>query len=212
MRRVIFSLFVVTTVIIACKDKKQNAPQEETTTTDAKTTTRTATADPAADSADIRNLVMDFYNWYSKDYGRFMRYDLYSGIKKKNLPPYKINWDQVAKYQQFIHDSVPQLGDAFIANQKKFFQQCDSAFKADVKDELPYGFDYDWYTDNQEEPQFLLDEINKAKRWVINVNGDDATIDIRGMDDSNKPTEGSLINLKMKKENGQWKIAKIGNE
>ncbi len=66
----------------------------------------------------------------------------------------------MSKYQDFIRTSAPQLGEEFIKNQKHFFEQCDSAFKVDVKDEIPYGFDWDWYTNSQEDPQYLLDEMN----------------------------------------------------
>jgi hypothetical protein len=98
---------------------------------------------PQKDSAEIRTVIIDFYNWYNKNDAKLQEYHLYSGIKKKDAPPYKINWDEVTKYQDFIRSSVPQLGEEFLKNQKHFFEKCDSAFKADVNDEIPYGFDYD---------------------------------------------------------------------
>ncbi|MEO7983786.1 MAG: hypothetical protein ABI688_06870 [Bacteroidota bacterium] len=213
MKLIIFLLFLVTTTTIACKNKKQTSPPDTADTTTARTTTTTTVApDAAADSADIRNLVMDFYDWYNKNYAKFMRYDLYSGIKKKDLPPYKINWNEVTKYQQFIHDSVSQLGEAFLANQKRFFQQCDSAFKVDVKDELPYGFDYDWYTNSQEEPSYLLDGISKSGKWIISVKGHEASVEIGAPEDKNYISGSLLLYVGIKKENGQWKIARIGND
>ncbi len=212
MRRIIFLLFIAPLIIVACKDKKQNAA-----TTDAATNVVTEprtpelAQDPAKDSTEIRKVVTDFYNWYNKNFAKFQEYALYSSIKKKDMPPYKINWDQVTKYQDFIRASVPQLGEEFIANQKRFLQECDSAFKVNVKDELPYGFDYDWYTNSQEDPQYTVDEMNKSKQWIINVTGDNAVVNIRSYyNDNGKDIESMNLKLSIKKEAGQWKIAKIG--
>ncbi|MCY7309755.1 MAG: hypothetical protein LH619_03165 [Chitinophagaceae bacterium] len=210
MKRIIFFLFIATIGIVSCKDKKTTT--EKDAVTEQKTETVMAPG-LTKDSTAIRTVIMNFYNWYNTNFAKFQEYDLYSGIKKKDMPPYKINWDQVTKYQDFIRTSAPQLGEEFLSNQKKFFQQCDSAFKTDTQDELPYGFDYDWYTNTQEDPQYTLDEMNKAKQWIINVNGDNATTEVKGtFDDNGKQTEMTVIKLALKKESGQWKIAKIGTE
>lgn len=196
-----FIVFLCTALIISCKDKKQNAASEQPATV--------TTADPVKDSTEIREVISSFYNWYDKNFAKFQAYDLYSGIRKKDAPPYKINWDEVKKYQQYIHDSVPQLGEEFNMNQKKFFEQCDSAFKVDVEDDIPYGFDFDWFTNSQEDTKYLLDEINKSLPWIITITGDKATVDVKGEynNDGEKKTE-TAITIQMKKENGKWKIAK----
>jgi hypothetical protein len=204
MKTFLMFLLAGAILIISCKDKKQNSANE--------TQQPTATADPVKDSAEIRAAITSFYNWYTTNYTKLMKYDLYSGIKKEDAPPYKINWDGVEKYQQFIRDSIPQLGEEFLKNQKRFFEQCDSAFKKDVEDDIPYGFDYDWYTNSQEDSQYLLDGINKSAKWIINVKGDDATVEIGAPEDKNYVSGSLLIQLDMKKENGAWKIAKIGND
>ena len=207
MKKILFVLFVSLIGLIACKDKKQvsaNGPMDQKTEAIAN--------DPAKDSAAIRIVITDFYNWYNKNYTKFQAYDLYGGIKKKGTPPYKINWEAVEKYQQFIRDSVPQLGEAFLADQKYFFQVCDSAFKVDKEDDIPFGFDYDWYTNSQEDPQYLVDGINKSVTWIINVKGDRATVEIGAPDDKNYVSGSLLIQLDMKKENDKWRIAKIGND
>jgi hypothetical protein len=166
--------------------------------------------DQVKDSAAIRNTVMEFYDWYNKNYTKFEAYTLYTSIKKKDNPPYKMNWEEVEKYLTFIHESVPQLGEAFINNQRQFFRQCDSAFKVDVEDDIPYGFDYDWYTNSQEEPQVLIDELNQSKQWVTTVNGDDAHVTVKGIYmDNGKQTETTVINIDLKKEKGKWTIARI---
>ena len=79
----------------------------------------------------------------------------------------------------------------------------------DVNDEIPYGFDYDWYTNSQEDPQYLLDEINKKEnKWQINVNGNIATVKVN--DNQNK--DYAILTMLLKKENDKWLIVKIGNE
>lgn len=198
-------LFLFAVAIAGCNDKKQKSSAEQPASV--------TTADPVKDSAEIRDVISSFYNWYNKNYTKFQDFDLYSGIKKSEAPPYKINWDAVEKYHQFIRDSVPQLGEEFIANQKIFFQQCDSAFKVEKEEEIPYGFDYDWYTNSQEEPQYLVNDINRSDKWIIKVNNADAIVGINAIFLlEERQTEETVIKLAMKKEQGKWKIAKIGIE
>jgi|CXWL01.1.fsa_nt_gi hypothetical protein len=200
-------LFVTIIGVIACNGNKET--QEKDTVVGQKTAA--VTQYPAIDSTEIRKVITDFYNWYNKNYTKFQEYNLYSSIKKKDMPPYKINWDEVEKYHDFIRTSAPQLGEEFIKNQKHFLQQCDSAFKVDVEDDIPYGFDYDWYTNSQEDAQYLVDEINKIRHWPISWSGDYAIVDVKGGYDNNGKQEiATFVTIAMKKENGQWKIAKIG--
>lgn len=210
MRKFIAAFLCVTIIgFFACKDKKRGT--EKVIVVEPATSVQTE--DPAKDSTVIRKLITDFYNWYNKNYAKFQTYNLYSSIKKNEKPPYKINWDQVARYQDYIRTSVTQLGEEFISNQKRFFQQCDSAFKADVEDDMPFGFDYDWYTNSQEDPQYLADEINKPTKWLITRSGDYATVEVKGAFDNNGKKElATVLTLTMKKEKEQWTIAKIGTE
>ena len=210
MKKIFPALFVIAISLFACKNKKQQSPPENDITN---TKPAEAVQNNAKDSTEIRTVITGFYNWYGKNFAKFQEYDLYSGIKKKDAPPYKMNWDAVEKYQQFIRGSVPQLGEDFLKNQKHFFEQCDSAFKVDVEDDIPYGFDYDWYTNSQEDAGYLVSEINKPLPWIFIWSGDYATVNAEGEYDNNgKKTTETAITIVMKKENGQWKIAKIGND
>ncbi|HUR66960.1 MAG TPA: hypothetical protein VMZ03_11490, partial [Chitinophagaceae bacterium] len=178
MKQAIIFLFAMIT-IIACNNKK-----EENKEPVAGTTVEVST-DTASDSAAIRAVIIDFYNWYNSHYKKLMGYDLYSSIKKKNEAPYKMNWDEVKKYQDFINDSIPQLGDAFLLDQKRMFEKADSAFKVDLKDDVPAYFDYDWYTNSQEDPSYLLEGIKASGKWIINVKEDDASVEIGAPEDKN---------------------------
>lgn len=202
MKKLSYLLLVaIIIVVVSCKGKNstgnKESPAENITTND---------------SADIRNTILDFYSWYSKNYEKFMQYDLYSGIKKEDEPPYKINWDEVKKYQDFIRDNVPQLGEDFLANQQVLFKKCDSAFKVDIEDDIPYYFDFDWYTNTQEDPEYMLDEIKKTKLWNISVDGNNAKVNIKGYDNNGEQPAITVIDLELKKEKNTWKIAKIGSE
>jgi len=198
MKKILILLLTVPISLLSCKDKKADdkTVKEETTVAAASTT---------KDSADIRTVIIGFYDWYDMNYARLMKFDLYSGIKKEGEPPYKMNWSEVEKYQNFIRDSVPQLGDEFLKNQKHFFEQCDSAFKKDVADDIPYGFDYDWYTNSQEETKYTTDQVRGKTPWLVQVNGDDAIVKILASFEE----KDVLLTINMKKENGTWKIAKI---
>lgn len=159
-----------------------------------------------ADSTEIRKTILSFYTWYSDNYQKLMGYDLYQGTKTKDQPPYKINWTQVDKYFNFIRTSVPQLGEGYITSLRRHFQQADSAFKQDTESEIPFGFDFDWFTDSQEEPSYLLSELNKAGKWNITVTGDEASVTVPS--DTNDPVmqKYPVFCAKMKKYNGSWKI------
>ncbi|MBL0152098.1 MAG: hypothetical protein IPP93_00875 [Chitinophagaceae bacterium] len=140
-----------------------------------------------------------------------MNYNLYEGIRSKDNPPYRINWKEAERYFGFIRSSVPQLGEEFIKNLRILLKQSDSAFKADPESDMPYNFDYDWYTNSQEEPQVLVDELKKSKQWITTVKGMDATVDVLGFYmDSGKKVETVIMCFGMKKEKGKWKIARIG--
>jgi hypothetical protein len=163
------------------------------------------------DSTQIRATIMSFYNWYLKNHAKLNSFKLYRGIKVKDAPPYRINWTEANRYFSFIRSSVPGLGEAFIAGQKVFLQQCDSAFRVDTEDEIPYGFDYDWYTNSQEDAGYLVDELKKAKQWATTVHGTEANVDVLGSFLNNGvPVETVIMCYIMKREKGKWKIAGIG--
>lgn len=202
MKRIIFLLFISIFGVVACKDKKK----ENETTTTIEQKAEPVIPDPAKDSTEIRKVITDFYNWYTKNDTKFQDYKLYSSIKKNDMPPYKINWEEVTRYQDFIRTAAPQLGEDLFRNQKKMLLQCDSAFKIDVQDEIPYGFDYDWYTNSQEDPQYTLELLNRNEPWNMKIDGDKAEVEIGVTQE-----EGSTgLIIQLKKEKNKWTIAKIG--
>ena len=163
------------------------------------------------DSIQIRNSIIGFYTWYNKNWEKISSFRLYSGARSNDNPPYKINWKEAERYFGYIRSSVPQLGEAFIANERKFLKECDSAFKADPSEEMPYGFDYDRFTNSQEDPQWLLDELKRARSWEITPRNNSASVDVLGsFMEQGKEIETVVMCFEMNKEKGKWKIAKIG--
>lgn len=196
-------IMTLTLGLLACKEKKQDNPGPASSG---------STGTVAEDSTAIRQTVTAFYEWYTSNYNKMMGYKLYSGLNKPDMPPYRINWDEVDRYQAYIRDSVPYLGADFLVSQKNMFRQCDSAFKVDTKDEIPYGFDYDWYTNSQEDPSYLLKGIQASQKWMLNVQGETAKLEIGAPDDKDYLAGSLLLFVALKKENGEWKITQIGND
>jgi len=208
MKKLLSLALILSVLVISCKNKKD---ANEATTND------TVVNDLSKDTTEIKDVVLGFYSWYNSNYEKMQQFRLAKGTRNIDEPPYQIDWAEVDRLHQFIRSSVPQLGEEFLVNQKLFFQQSDSAFKVDLDDEIPYGFDYDWYTNSQEDPQYLLDELKRSSKWIINVNGNTAIADIKAIINdpyinAGKPHEVTVLKLKMNREAGKWKIAKIGEE
>ena len=206
--KILISFLFIVIFFAACNNDKNKNSGEAT----AEQTTAVETVSSQADSAAIRKIITDFYDWYLVNWEKFPTTGLYKGIKKADMPHYQIDWKAVEKYHNFINESVPQLGNTFKAAQKKFLEQCDSAFKKDTEGEIPYGFDYDWYTNSQEEPKYLVDEMNNTHNWKTVVSGDDANVEVmRWRDDNGQKIEEPIIKFGMKREAGKWTIARIGD-
>lgn len=200
--------------LYACKNKKNDATKVAGPSAETNSPASTTTApDPRADSAAIRSVITGFYNWYDTAYQALDDYPLYRSAKKNGGPPYRIDWTVAENYQRYLRAAAPQLGESFLAAQKRFLQSCDSAFKVDTEDELPYGFDYDWYTNSQEEPAYLIEQLNKPGAWDIRIRGEEAVVAIKGSyNDGSREVVQTILKVDMKKEGGSWKIANIGGE
>src|SRR4030095_6627578 len=102
------------------------------------------------------------------------------------------------------------LGEEFIKNKRKFLKECDSAFKVDTEDDLPYGFDYDWYTNSQEEISYTVEELKNADKWVIRVKGNTAEVEVHNDSGNGSVKTYAFMCYTMSREKGKWKIANIG--
>ena len=84
----VISIFATALLLItACKSKdKSNEGNQNGTTTQ---------ASPDEDSASIRKVITDFYDWYVGNESRLHTYPLYTSVNKNDAPPYQINWTAV---------------------------------------------------------------------------------------------------------------------
>jgi len=158
------------------------------------------------DQQDIKNAVTSFYKWYQKNDHTINSFKLYKGKKKKDLPPYVIDWKEVDRYFSYIRKNVPLLGEAFIENEKKFFKNAEKEFIKDPEDEIAPGFDYDRFTGSQEDPKYTVDILlDKKSTWSISVAPDGKTAKVLINHKISSDTEKFRIELDKE---GSWRIAK----
>jgi hypothetical protein len=160
------------------------------------------------DSTQIRTTITNFYKWYQKNTTRISGFRLYSETGK--TPPFKINWKEVDRYLGWLKINAPQLGGEFAHNERLFFKECEKEFATQEKDDVPFGFDGDRFT-NSQEPEYTLEEMKKARQWTVKINDATASVEAWGAyTDKGKEVETLIICFEMKKEKGKWTIAKIG--
>lgn len=170
---------------------------------------REAATTPAGDSVNIRKVITDFYTWYEHNDNRLKTYPLYTASNNLGKPPFKINWDVVIKYQALLRDSVPQLGKAFLENQKILLQSIDSSFQKNPTLDIARGFDFDWYTNSAQKPSYIAMQVQKPLAWDLKRNGMEATVIVKEeADEKGEKKINNLLTILLKKEEGYWKIAK----
>ena len=165
------------------------------------------------DSVAISNTIINFYKWYTANYQKLEAFHLYKGKRNKNVPPYIIDWKEAGRYFTFLRNKVPYVGEDFIAWEKNHFLDADAMFKKEPSEEMPAGFDYDRFTNSQEEPKWFLKELvgKKTRQWKIDVNGNQANVAVFVTDkkDGREDESWKLFCGQMKKVNKQWKIAAL---
>lgn len=168
------------------------------------------------DSIEIRSAITNFYKWYINNFKTVEAFKLYQGSSGKDGPPYYINWKEAERYFSYLRKNAPFTGESFIASERIFLQSADSIFKKNPTDEIPAGFDYDRFTQSQEEPKWFWRELNKKGiiHWVIDSDGITARATIYESEGVLSERRGwwKVFCVEMKKEKGIWKIAKFGCE
>jgi hypothetical protein len=159
----------------------------------------------SADETVCKTTVIDFYKWYKANSRKIDAFVLYKGKKKNNMPPYIIDWKAVDRYFAFVRKSVPYLGEAFISNEKKFFADTQKDFDIYPDDEVPPGFDYDRFTDSQEDAKYTLSQVilNRKSQWDVKLKGNTAVVYITvpgGI-------EQQKAKVELTKEKDIWKIS-----
>ena len=154
-----------------------------------------------------KDAAVAFLNWYKTGYKGFEKYKLYSSVKpNSDGPPYTINWKNAEKHFAWIRANAPLFAEAFIKNEKLFFEYCNKAFKKYPDDEMPVGFDYERVMGTQEEVAYSINEwLKKGINWKVKmVNITQAEVSVW-----EKDAEGGWMSdeMLMVKESGKWKVA-----
>jgi hypothetical protein len=168
----------------------------------------------------VKKVYVDFVKWYRNHSEILDGFNLFRGSDTNEngmQPPWIMNWKNVERYLANIRKKVPWLGEAFIANERKFLKSCERYWKKHPEEEITVGFDYDRFIGGQESPQIMTDQyiLSKKVSWKVEIKGDEAIIYYvwKGeTDDNGKPLkikDGTKVKMKMEK--GKWKIALLQN-
>ncbi len=155
----------------------------------------------------VKQVVVDFYKWYAINDAKLYKFKLYKGKIEKDTPPYIVDWKVAEKYFTYIRKNVPWLGEAFIDNERKFLKQCQQSFNKYPEDEMPIGFDYDRFTDTQEDAKYTLSGtvLNKKMLWQINIKNNTTKAEVFI---SEKQKTDEISKIEVVKEKDFWKISK----
>ena len=160
------------------------------------------------DSSELaaKNTVTSFYKWYSSHWKKLDAFKLYRGKKSVDNPPYTIDWKVVEKYFAYIRKNIPQLGEAFIRNERLYFKQCQKDFDANPTEEIAIGFDADRFVGGQEDPALVVKEtiFYKKNTWQVKIIGNKASVFVSDKHNTGEERKGVV---ELVKENGVWKIA-----
>ncbi len=162
-----------------------------------------------AEQKSIKKLFVDFLQFYQKNEKKFDAFHLYKGQGKENAPPFHIQWKEVDKYFAFLRKQVPFVGDAYIESERMDFLYYDSCFKADPKEEMAVGFDFDRWGGGQESIEYMIKWYTNPKNiYLVNIIGNNATLKIGtaiSIGETEKDRSWNMVLFT--KEKGIWKMA-----
>lgn len=170
--------------LMACGDAStSSAPIAEKTPATVVSTTVDSTAAAAA--------LHRFFAWYNTNQETLNKYAI-TNDKGKHL---QLDEKQLAAYlAEFKKSGV--VSDEFVADETKFYQACAKLWQNENIDDVPSGMD----ADRMYCAQDYVGDYATAPVKVV-VNGDRATATLM-------PGEDMKVDFELKKENGQWLLAK----
>ena len=163
------------------------------------------------DSTQIKNTLTGFYKWYDANWQKLTAFKLYKGKNQNDEPPYRINWKEVDRYFAYLRKNSSHLSEAFIEEERERFKRIEQDFQNHPEEEIPSGFDYDRFTNTQEEPSYFLQELlRKDNQWQTYVNGNTASLSIAQPSFKEQPlATHHFFCVEMRKEKGKWKITRL---
>ena len=155
----------------------------------------------------IKKTFFNFLLFYKNNEKKFNSFKLYKG--KQGNPPFKIQWGEVEKYFTYLRLSVPYVGASYINSERADFKYYDSCFKADPKEELPIGFDYDRWAGGQEDIAYTYKwYTDKNNKYIITITGDKAILKIgSALQKGDAEKDRYWSNVPFVKEKGKWVMA-----
>lgn len=169
----------------------------------------TGNAQLTSEQLKIKKAFFDFLEFYKNNEAKFNSFQLYKGTGKENNPPYKLQWKEAEKYFAYLRKDVPFVGEAYIKAEKAHFKFSDSCFKADPKDEIAAGFDFDRWAGGQESIEYMYTWYkSKKNKFSVIITGSTAILKI-----GDQLSEGTLEKdrnwsfVPFIKEKGKWKMA-----
>ncbi len=183
--RTVCLLAVFAFALTACGDAgKSSAPVAEKTPAPVVTTTADSTAAAAA--------LHRFFAWYNTNQEALGKFDITNDTGKH----LQLNEKALAQYLAELKKSGV-VSDEFVADETKFYQTCAKLWQTENIDDVPSGMGQDrMYCAQDYMGDYALAPVK------VTVSGDRALASLM-------PVEDIKINFDLKKENGQWLLAKI---
>jgi hypothetical protein len=169
----------------------------------------------AAEKAAITRTTKSFYSWYKTHASEFNSFNLYRNKKSAKIdgPPYMIDWKAVERFFTYIRTKVPQLGEAFIENERKDYKESQKNFDEDPEEEIAIGFDFDRIIGGQDDHIYPINQyvLSKLSKWSFKKT--DAQTIMVTITRSFAAKDGldaytGHIKTQFKKEKGGWKISR----
>lgn len=169
-----------------------------------------ATTKPVPDTAQIKKAITGFYTWYNKYWQKVDAFALYKGKRVKYQPPYVIDWKEVDRYFAYLKKAAPQLHPSFYTTEREWFKQLQKGFDQNPKEEIAIGFDYDRFTNSQDEPQWFMNALKKV-RWDFQMLSKSlAAVTLWGAaSDERGEYEYQLMCFQLKKDKYGWRISRM---
>jgi hypothetical protein len=163
------------------------------------------------DSVQIEHTITSFYKWYNNNWEKVNAFKLYNSKTGPEGPPYIVNWKGVKKYFTYLKKEAPQLHPEFYLAEREEFKRLQKGFDKNPQEAIAIGFDYDRFTNSQDEPQWFITELKKTAKWQIDYKTNtEAIITLwQSASDARGDYQYQLMCFDMKKTGKGWKIAAI---
>jgi hypothetical protein len=161
------------------------------------TSEKSSAAVAEADSVAIATSLRGFFTWYAAHENRLAQFS----FTDTTGPHLKLAPEQLQAYLAEIKKSG-FVSDELIENETKFYQACEKAWANETKGDVPSGLDADRFYCAQD---YLAPyHTGKVSARII---GDRALATLTLSDGSGHSRD---FGYELRKENGQWLLAKLG--